>query len=84
MDEYRRMKRVVKRMVREPRKRVNEEWTLSTAENFKENKKKFRRGVNEVRKRESLRSLSMRNSIGEELLERMTLRVDGKSILSSC
>ena len=26
-DEYRRMKRVVKRMVREAKKRVNEEWT---------------------------------------------------------
>ena len=40
LDEYRRMKRVVTRMVREGKKRVNEEWTLSIAENFKENKKK--------------------------------------------
>ena len=41
LDEYRRMKRVVKRMGREVKKRVNEEWTLSMAENFKENKTKF-------------------------------------------
>ena len=39
MDEYRRMKRVVKRMVRGARRRENEEWTLSVAENFEENKK---------------------------------------------
>ena len=55
MDEYRRMKRLVKRMVREAKKRVNEEWTLSIAENFKENKKKFWKGVNEVKKVKSLR-----------------------------
>ena len=41
---------------------VYEEWTLSTAENFKENKKKFCKGVSEVRKGESLRPLSIRNS----------------------
>ena len=41
--EYRGMKRVVKRMVREARKRVNEEWTLSITDHFKENKKQFRR-----------------------------------------
>ena len=41
LDEYKRMKMVVKRMVREAEKRVNEEWTLSIAEHFKENKKKF-------------------------------------------
>ena len=40
LDEYRRMKRLVKRMIREAKKRVNEEWTLTIAENFKENKKK--------------------------------------------
>ena len=84
MNEYRRMKRVIKRKVREPRKRVNEEWTLSIAENFKKNKKRFRKGENEVTKGESLRLLSVRNSIGQELLRRMTLRIDGKSILSSC
>ena len=32
LDEYRRMKRVVKKMVREAKKRVNKEWTLSIAE----------------------------------------------------
>ena len=69
MDEYKRMKMVVKRMVREAKKRVNEEWTLSIAENFKENKKIFRKGVNEVRKGESLRPLSIRNSMGEELTQ---------------
>ena len=31
LEEYRRMKRVVKRMVREAKKRVNEKWTLSLA-----------------------------------------------------
>ena len=46
MDEYRRMNRIVKSMVREVRKRVNEEWTLSIAENFKENKKTFWKRVN--------------------------------------
>ena len=43
MDKYRRMKRVVKRMVREAKRRVNKEWTISIPENFKENKKKFGR-----------------------------------------
>ena len=43
MDEYRRVKGVVKRMVRGAKKRVNEEWTFSIAENFKENKRKFGR-----------------------------------------
>ena len=51
------------------KKRVKEEWTLSIAENFKENKKKFWKGVNEVRMGESLRSLSMRNSMGEGLAQ---------------
>ena len=69
MNEYKRMKMVIKRMVREVKKRVNEQWTLSIAENFKENKKIFWRGVNEVRKGESLRSLSMKNSMGEELTQ---------------
>ena len=36
------------------RKRGNEEWTLCIAVNFKENKTKLRKGVNEVRKGESL------------------------------
>ena len=69
MDEYKRMKRIVKRMVGKAKKRVNEEWTLSIAENFKENKKTFWKGVNDVRKGESLRALPMRNSIGEELTQ---------------
>ena len=56
-------------MVREMKKRVNEEWILYIAENFKENKKKSRKRVNEVRKGESLRPLSMRNSMGEELTQ---------------
>ena len=56
LDEYRRMKR----MVREAKKRVNEEGTLSMVQNFKENRKTFWKGV---RKRESLRPLSMRNSM---------------------
>ena len=50
MDEYRRMKRAVKRMVREAKKRLNEERTLSIAENIKESKKNFWMGVNEVRR----------------------------------
>ena len=41
MDEYGRMKRVIKRMLREVKKGVNEEWILSIAENFKENKRIF-------------------------------------------
>ena len=41
LNEYRRMKRVVKRTVREAKKRLNEEWTLSITDNFKENKKTF-------------------------------------------
>ena len=69
MDEYKRMKMVVKRMVREAKKRVNEEWTVSIADNFKENKKKIWKGVNETRKGESLRSLSIKNSMGEELAQ---------------
>ena len=83
MEDYRRIKRVVKRVVREARKRENEEWTLSIAENFKENKEKIWKGVNEVRNGENLRLSFMRNSMGEEL-RIMTLRVGGKSILSSC
>ena len=60
MNEYKRMKKVVKRMVQEGKKIVNEEWTLSIAENFKKNKKKFWKGVNEVRRGEILRLLSIR------------------------
>ena len=56
-------------MVREVKKRANEEWTLSIAENFKENQNKFWKGINEVRKGESLKPLSMRNSMGEELTQ---------------
>ena len=48
---------------------MNEEWTLSIAVNFKENKKIFWKGVNETTKRESLRPLSIRNSMGEELTQ---------------
>ena len=65
MKEYKRMKR---EMVREAMKRVNEEWTLSITENFKDNKKIFWKRVNEVRKGESMRLSSMRNSTGEELV----------------
>ena len=54
-------------MVREAKKRVNEEWTLSIAENFKENKKKIWKGVNEARKEENMRLASVRNSMDEEL-----------------
>ena len=54
-------------MVREAKKIVNEEWTLSIAENFKKNKKIYWKGVNGVRKEESLRPLSISNSMGEEL-----------------
>ena len=39
-------------------------------ENLKENKKNFWKGVSEVRKGESLRSLSMGNSMGEELTQK--------------
>ena len=67
LEQCRRMKRVNKRMVRKARKRVNEEWTLSIAENFKEKKKIFWKGVNEVRKGESLRLPSGGNSMDEEL-----------------
>ena len=63
LDEYIRMKRVVKRMVRKAKKRMNEEWTLRIL------RKKIWKGLNEVRKGESLRPLSMRNSTGEELTQ---------------
>ena len=43
---------MVKRVVRETKKRANEEWTLSIAEKFKENNKQIWKGVNEVRKGE--------------------------------
>ena len=59
----------MKRMVRRAKKRVNREWTLSIDKNFKENKKKFWKGVNEIRKGKSLRPLSIRNSMGEELTQ---------------
>ena len=48
---------------------MNAEWTLRRAENFKENKETFWKGVNEVRKEESLRPLSIRNSMREELTQ---------------
>ena len=41
-------------MVREARKRVNEEWTFSVAENYKENKKNIWKGVIEVREKEGV------------------------------
>ena len=41
LKEYMRMKRVVKRRVREEKKRLNEEWILNLAESFKDNKKNF-------------------------------------------
>ena len=63
-----RMKRVVKRMVRKARK-IKEEWTLNIAENFKENKKTILKAVNEVRKRKSLRVLSLRTSMDEKLTQ---------------
>ena len=56
-------------MVREAKKRVNEEWTERISKNFKENKKNVWKGVNEVRKGESVRPLSIRNSMGEELTQ---------------
>ena len=37
------------------KKRVNEEWTLSIADNFKENKKQIWKGVGDVRKGQILR-----------------------------
>ena len=37
LEEYRRMKKGVKRMVRGARKRMNEEWILNITENFKDN-----------------------------------------------
>ena len=40
LEEYRRKKRLVKKMVQDARKIINEEWTLSIAKNFKENNKK--------------------------------------------
>ena len=38
-EEVEENEKVVKKMVREARKRVNEEWTLGIAENCKDNKK---------------------------------------------
>ena len=49
LEDRKKMRNAVKRMVREAKKRVNEECTLSIAQNFKENKKQFWKGVNEVR-----------------------------------
>ena len=69
LEEHRRMKRVVKRIVREARRRVNE------AQNFKENKQNFWKGVNEIRKRESLRLSSVGNSMGEGLTRENGLEV---------
>ena len=51
------------------RKRADEEWTLSIAENFKENNKNIWKGVSEVRKGEIMRLLSVRNSTGEWLTQ---------------
>ena len=59
LDEYRKMKRMVKRMVREAKKRMNEEWTLIKVENFKENKKIFWKRINKVRKGETVSLSSM-------------------------
>ena len=58
---------MVKRIVQEAKKRVNEEWTLSIAENFKENKKQLLEGRKRGQKRENLRVTSARQSMGEEL-----------------
>ena len=84
MDEYKRKKRVVKRMVREAKKRVIEKWTLGIGENFKENKKKFWKGINEIRKGKSLRLLSIRNSMGEELtnifFDKLVRQVNGRGM----
>ena len=57
-------------MVRKRMRRVKEEGTLSSAENFKENKNKFWKEVNEVRKGKNLKPLYMRNSMGEELTQK--------------
>ena len=40
LEEYRRKKRLVKKMVQDARKIINEEWTLGIVKNFKENNKK--------------------------------------------
>ena len=58
---------VVKRIVREARKRVNEEETLSIAEIFKENRKQFWKGVIKVGKGGDHIAVSVRDSMGEEL-----------------
>ena len=60
--EYRIMEMVVKKIEREAKKRVKEECTLNIAENFKVNKKKRWKRVNEVRKGETLRLMYMKKS----------------------
>ena len=52
MEKYERMKMVVKKIMREAKKKTNEEWRVSIADNFKENEKKLWKGLNEVRKEE--------------------------------
>ena len=37
-------------MMRKAKRRASEEWSVSIAGYFRENKKMFRRGINEVRK----------------------------------
>ena len=80
LDEYKRMKR----MLRKTKKTVNDEWTLSIAENFKENKKMFWKGINEVKRGESLRPLPIRNSMGEELTQENDVEGRWKEYFSSC
>ena len=53
-------------------------------ENFKENKKKNWKGVNEVRKGESLRPLSMRSSMGEEVTRENDIEVRWKELRGMC
>ena len=48
--------------------KINEEGSVSIAENFDAFKTKFRRGTNAMRKVESRRFLSVRNSRGEKLV----------------
>ena len=65
-------------MVREARKRANEESTSSIVENCKEIKTKFWKRVKEVTKGDSLRFSPVRNSMGEELTRENDVEVRWK------
>ena len=60
MENSKRLKWLVKRMLRETKERANEEWSAKSSENFKEKKILWKR-VNEVTKSEIQRLLSVRN-----------------------